>query len=677
MSEGDIDDYGKTQKGNPGKDGYADTTGAFPKREYIDVASTNLAARGLKRNELYIGGGDVDLNLDLRTNGLSTYPLNQVRETVSGHVTEIDDTPGSERILYKHRTGAGVEMRPDGTVIVSSRYNTIQITGNDHKVIVEGDGDIHYNGNLRLHVAGNMDVEVGGDYNLRVHGDKREDIRGGVEQKVVENHETRITGNKSSYVLGTNSDIVLSDNNSMVKGNNTERVQGKQAQYVGDDILITAANDYNLTSPSVNIAATDLSAISTTGIIGGDNVIYYAKNYYGTSATFTAGVTAPTFSGDLTGKADDANQADFATSAGEAPLGVAGNPGTNTHVDTDTTVRTAGGQSINAPGPNSAIMSAYLNASELGVRNVQIDQGDAIRDTVNKSVDYGGISKVRLTTDTVRSKLRDPNTSRNSDFIGRCISEGILSASYVEQKPQSFDIGRIFNKDATAVFPKGKTLGNQNIQAERIAGDASSLLETTLIPNQLYNPEFQMKRDGVITGKTKLGRGITVAKFCGGYADPATLEHITDDIDRLQIARNLYANAEFIRQAQEFLDKGNKHRLIVAEGLYKKEAGETLDVDSLNFLASRGQVVVYELRDLTGNIDVPKTFELAVYCKDYTNFDKMILDYDSYNPDGSLNAQLIIQMPPCNPDWKMRYRNDIETRYNNYTQTNGELVEII
>ena len=141
----------------------------------------------------------------------------------------------------------------------------------------------------------------------------------------------------------------------------------------------------------------------------------------------------------MTGKADDANQADYATSAGQAPLGVAGNPGSNTHVDTDTTVRTAGGQSINAPGPNSAIMSAFLNASELGVRNVKIDQGDAIRDTVNKSVDYGGISKVRLTTDTVRSKLRDPNTARNSDFIGRCISEGILSASYVEQKPQSFD----------------------------------------------------------------------------------------------------------------------------------------------------------------------------------------------------------------------------------------------
>ena len=55
----------------------------------------------------------------------------------------------------------------------------------------------------------------------------------------------------------------------------------------------------------------------------------------------------------------------------------------------------------------------------------------------------------------------------------------------------------------------------------------------------------------------------------------------------------------------------------------------------------------------------------------------MILDYDSYNPDQSLNAQIIIQMPPVSADWKMRYRNLIETRFNNYTQTNGELVEIL
>lgn len=676
MSELDADNA-LDELGDEGKDGYKDPAGNFPKREYINVASTNLAARGLKRNELYIGGGDVDMNLDLRTNGLSQYPLNQVRETVSGHVTEIDDTPGSERILYKHRTGAGVEMRPDGTVIVSSRYNTIQITGNDHKVIVEGDGDIHYNGNLRLHVSGNMDVEVGGDYNLRVHGDKREDIRGGVEQKVVENHETRITGNKSSYVLGTSSDIVLGDNNSMVKGNNTERVQGKQAQYVGDDIIMTAPNDINLTSKSINIAAEDLSAISTTGIIGGDNVIYYAKNYYGTSATYTAGVTAPTFTGDLTGRADEAIASDTAiyASYGGGPGSAAG--WTNTNTATDTTVRTAGGSSINAPGPTSTIMSQYLNQSDLGIRNVKIDQGDAIRDAINKSTDYGGISKVGLATQTVRSKLRDPNTARNADFVGRAVAEGILSASYVMQKPENFEIGRIFNATGTAKFPRGKTLGNTNVQPERISSEANIITEQTLIPNQLYNPELQLRQYGSITGKTKLARGITLSKFLGGYADPITLEHITDDIERLKIARNLYVHANFMEACNEFLDKSNKHRLIVAEGVYKKDDGETLDVDGLNFLASRGQVVVYELRDLTGQIDLEKTFDLAIYIKDYLNVDKLIVDYDSYNADGSLNCQLVVQMPPCGATWELRYRNILETRFNNYTQANGELVEII
>ena len=111
--------------------------------------------------------------------------------------------------------------------------------------------------------------------------------------------------------------------------------------------------------------------------------------------------------------------------------------------------------------------------------------------------------------------------------------------------------------------------------------------------------------------------------------------------------------------------------------MYKKEDGETLDVEGLNLLASRGQVVVYEVRDRKGQIDCNKTFDLAIYCKDYLNYDKMILDYDSYNPDQSLNAQIIIQMPPVSADWKMRYRNLIETRFNNYTQTNGELVEIL
>ena len=176
MSEIDTLENAKEEQDNLPP--FEDPQGDFPKKEYINVASTNLAARGVKTNEVYVGGGDVDMNLGLKTLPLSEYPYNQVRETITGHVTEMDDTPGRERMLFKHSTGSGVDMRPDGTVIISTKYNTIQITGNDHKVIVKGDGEIHYHGNLKMKVSGDFDMEVGGDYNLKVHGDKREDVRG-------------------------------------------------------------------------------------------------------------------------------------------------------------------------------------------------------------------------------------------------------------------------------------------------------------------------------------------------------------------------------------------------------------------------------------------------------------------------------------------------------------------
>ena len=660
------------------KDGFRDPTGNYPRKEYDKVSSVNLAAVGSQQHELYIGGGSVNVSLDLLPNGVSQYPLNQVKETISGHVTEVDDTPNNERLLWKHKTGSGVEMRPDGTVIVSSRHNTIHITGGDQKVIVEGDGEVHYMGNLKLHVAGDMDVEVNGNYNLKVHGDKTEEVYGGSSTTVHDNKVETVTGNNSKFVAGTNTDTILSDNNLTVKGNHTERVGAKLAQYVGDNITMTAPNDMNFTSKSINIAATDLSAIATTGVIGGDNVIYYAKNYYGTSSTFTDGVTAPAFHGDLQGTAVRSITADVTNSQNYADTDPGGDTGsaqgfTADNTATDTTVR----GSVNAPGPTSATMDDYLNKSNLGIRNVQIDPGDVMKDTIVKSNSYGGVSNYTLTTERVRSKLRDPNTARNKVFIGRAISEGILSPTYVQQKPELFEIGRILNTTGTSKLPAGKILGNDEIFPERIANESNIIVTRTLIPNQLYNPELQFAKYGEINSKTKLAKGTPLAKFLGGYGDPITLDHVTDDIERLKIARNLYVHAEFMLSIQEHLEKTNRHRLVVTEGLYKKQEGETLDPDSLNFLATRGQVVVYEIRNRGGNIDIDKTFDIATHCKDYLNFDKLILDYDSYNPDNSLNAQIIIQMPPVNADWRMRYRNIIETRYNNYTQTNGELTEII
>ena len=53
------------------------------------------------------------------------------------------------------------------------------------------------------------------------------------------------------------------------------------------------------------------------------------------------------------------------------------------------------------------------------------------------------------------------------------------------------------------------------------------------------------------------------------------------------------------------------------------------------------------------------------------------LDYDNYNPDNSLSAQIILVMPEVIPPWSVTYNNKIETRYNNVNQVNGELLEVL
>ena len=203
-----------------------------------------------------------------------------------------------------------------------------------------------------------------------------------------------------------------------------------------------------------------------------------------------------------------------------------------------------------------------------------------------------------------------------------------------------------------------------------------SVVKTDFYIDGKYNPLFQDS----ITSKTKLAPGITIATFLGGVGDPVTLTHILEENERLILAKQyaLHANAMKTINGAEAVDEFKDFRLQVVEGLYRPEDSEDLDIsDGVNYLMSKGRAVVYELIDLRGDIAVEKTFNLAIYWKDNLNFDKMILDYDNYNPDNSLNAQIILIMPEVIPPWSVTYNNKIETRYNNINQVTGELLEVL
>lgn len=192
-------------------------------------------------------------------------------------------------------------------------------------------------------------------------------------------------------------------------------------------------------------------------------------------------------------------------------------------------------------------------------------------------------------------------------------------------------------------------------------------------PDPQYNPVNQPQ----ITSRTKLAPGITMAKFLGGYGDRSTMDHIASPQTRLQLAKQYYLQAQVIKLIAEDKDQFADYRLVVAEGLYRPAPGEIIQKNSVNYFLSNGQAVVYELVDNDGENAVKKTFDLAKFFKDYIDYEKLILDYDAYNPDDSLNAQIILIMPEVRPPWVVKYDNNIETRFNNFVQSTNELIEVV
>ena len=242
-----------------------------------------------------------------------------------------------------------------------------------------------------------------------------------------------------------------------------------------------------------------------------------------------------------------------------------------------------------------------------------------------------------------------------------------------------------------------------------------------------YNPSGK-----IITSATKLGPGVTMAKFLGAPGSRTQLKKLYNDSfdgppDFQQIARNLVLHAQ-IYQSIYGIKQFEQHRLVVSEGIYEpnpkfevlevqegseasakktaaaflgasfKEKKAGIDgrdqnsvigwvVNKPNYVGERpsgilekrrtGKAVVYQLIDKSGKTDPEKTFDLAVYWKDYIDYDKLTLDYDTYDPDGSLTAQIVIETPEVPETYEVSYNYRLETTYNGEIQTKNELLEIL
>ena len=190
----------------------------------------------------------------------------------------------------------------------------------------------------------------------------------------------------------------------------------------------------------------------------------------------------------------------------------------------------------------------------------------------------------------------------------------------------------------------------------------------------VVDPVFNPNKQSSISASTKLGPGVTVAKFLGAYGDRTAFNHVGSNDDRKQIARQLYLQAEMMRVIQGNIELFNDVRLIVSEGIYREGPTDTLAGDTSK--KNKGELVYYQVIDKNGKLDFEKSFDIAEYWKDYTNFDELRLDYDTYNPDGSLTVSIGVLMPTVDEGFNVNFKNDVKTFFNNSLQSADELVEI-
>ena len=294
---------------------YVDSDGVYPKRRHWNNSSINWRARGLKVNDLWGVGSYPSIDTSYSFTQLSQFPHNQVNETPGGHIIEYEDTPGEERILVRHKSGTGIDMRPDGSIIISTRRNRMEYVTGDDTLIVDGDANLIYNGNLKMEVAGDWDVNVGGDYNLEVGGQKKQRIKGSEINRVEKNKSETIIENRSSQVLGEETTLVMGNRIDVTDGTYNMLVADKTELKFTDDVRVSSTADINIASIKFQTVSTEVGIIAPEGTIGGEEVQHFGKIFAG--PTNGSGKTA-SFHGSLVGIAAEAITSRYAVYAEES-----------------------------------------------------------------------------------------------------------------------------------------------------------------------------------------------------------------------------------------------------------------------------------------------------------------------------------------------------------------------
>ena len=138
----------------------------------IRRADRDLAVGIAQIDGIFDGVAPIDSDLDTTfwdepaTEYNATYPRNHVYESEGGHIREIDDTPGAERIHERHNSGSGYEIFPNGTKVTRVKGKNYNIVSDDEYCHIQGTARETIDKGLRIRV--NAEGITGNNYNIEV-----------------------------------------------------------------------------------------------------------------------------------------------------------------------------------------------------------------------------------------------------------------------------------------------------------------------------------------------------------------------------------------------------------------------------------------------------------------------------------------------------------------------------
>jgi len=190
------------------------------------------------------------------------YPYNHVYESETGHVKEVDDNIGNERLHDYHKSGTFTEIQPDGSKVH-------KIVGSDYDITVK---------DRNVQIGGNLNITVLGDAKLLIRGDKYEEIDGNYFLTVRKDMITKIQGNELKEVLtdkvtqvNGNTAFRVGDENNTASGHEIRTILASETITVGGTHTETITGDAThtiLSNRKTIVGGTETLAVAKTGDMG-------------------------------------------------------------------------------------------------------------------------------------------------------------------------------------------------------------------------------------------------------------------------------------------------------------------------------------------------------------------------------------------------------------------------